>query len=97
MIGKVKSFSLSGLEGFPVEVEVDLDNGLPRYDLVGLPDTAIKESKERVESAIKNSAFLFPCKRITINLAPATTRKEGPSFDLAIAISILNILTIEQG
>ena len=89
MVGIVKSFALSGLEGFPVEVEVDLNSGLPKYDLVGLPDKAIKESKERVQSAIKNSAFMFPIKKITINLAPANMPKEGPYFDLAIAISIL--------
>ena len=89
MVGVVKSFGLSGLDGFPIEVEVDINNGLPKYDLVGLPDTALKESKERVQSAIKNSTYIFPAKKITINLAPANTKKEGPAFDLAIAISIL--------
>ncbi|MCR5553732.1 MAG: YifB family Mg chelatase-like AAA ATPase [bacterium] len=89
MVGIVKSFALDGLKGFPVEVEVDLNSGLPKYDLVGLPDKAIKESKERVQSAIKNSAFMFPIKKITINLAPANIQKEGAGFDLAIAISIL--------
>lgn len=89
MIGIVKSFGLNGLEGYPVDVEVDLNNGLPKYDIVGLPDTSVKESKERVQSAIKNSGVMFPVKKITINLAPANTKKEGPSFDLAIAISIL--------
>ena len=89
MVGLVSSFGLNGLEGYLVEVEVDIKSGLPKYDIVGLPDTAIKESKERVESAIKNSMLAFPSKRITINLAPASTKKEGPIFDLAIAISIL--------
>ena len=89
MVGLVKSFGLNGLDGYPVEVEVDIKSGLPKYDLVGLPDAAVKESKERVESAIKNSLLIFPSKRITINLAPASNKKEGPIFDLAIAVSIL--------
>ena len=89
MVGLVKSYGLNGLEGYPVDVEVDIKSGLPKYDLVGLPDAAVKESKERVESAIKNSLLIFPSKRITINLAPATNKKEGPIFDLAIATSIL--------
>ena len=89
MVGVIKSFGLNGLEGFPVEIEVDINAGLPKYDLVGLPDKAIKESKERVQSAIKNSAYLFPVKKITINLAPANMPKEGPYFDLGIAASIM--------
>lgn len=89
MLAVVKSFGLEGLNGYKVEVEVDVNQGLPKYDVVGLPDTAVKESKERVRSAIKNSGFNFPTNRITVNLAPANKRKEGPSFDLAIAISIL--------
>ena len=89
MLAKVKSYGLSGLVGYSVDVEVDINMGLPGYDVVGLPDTAVKESKERVRSAIKNSLFVFPKHKITVNLAPANTKKEGPSFDLAIAISIL--------
>ena len=89
MVGVVKSFGLNGLNGFAVEVEADVKAGLPNYDLVGLPDKAVKESKERVQSALNNSAYIFPAKKITLNLAPANVQKEGPSFDLAIAISIL--------
>lgn len=89
MLAVVKSFGLMGLSGFKVEVEVDVNLGMPKYDIVGLPDTAVKESKERVRSAIKNSGYNFPVHRITVNLAPANKKKEGPSFDLAIAISIL--------
>lgn len=89
MLAVVKSFGLMGLSGFKVDVEVDVNLGMPKYDIVGLPDTAVKESKERVRSAIKNSGYNFPVHRITVNLAPANKKKEGPSFDLAIAISIL--------
>lgn len=89
MLAVIKSYGLMGLSGFRVDVEVDINQGLPKYDIVGLPDTAVKESKERVRSAIKNSGYNFPAHRITVNLAPANKKKEGPSFDLAIAISIL--------
>lgn len=89
MFAKLKSFGLSGIIGYRVDVEVDLNKGLPRYDIVGLPDTAGKESKERVRSAIKNSGFTFPMNKITINLAPATTKKEGANYDVSIAVGIL--------
>ncbi len=89
MLSKVNSFGLSGLDGYKVEVEVDVSQGLPRYDIVGLPDTSVKESKERVRSAIKNSGFKFPEYRITVNLAPASNKKEGPAFDLPIAVALL--------
>ena len=89
MIAKVQSYALSGLEGVPVTVETDISKGLPAYEMVGLPDTAVKESKERVKSAIRNSALDFPAHRITINFAPAYVKKEGSSFDLAVAISLL--------
>ncbi|WP_079547480.1 YifB family Mg chelatase-like AAA ATPase [Christensenella massiliensis] len=89
MLAKVLSFGLQGLEGYPVLVEADVYNGLPAYELVGLPDTAVKESKERVRSAIKNSGFEYPAKRITVNLAPADMKKEGPLYDLAIAVGLL--------
>lgn len=89
MLAKVLSFGLNGIEGYPVLVETDVYNGLPAYELVGLGDTAIKESKERVRSAIKNSGFEYPAKRITINLAPADLKKEGPLYDLAIALGLL--------
>lgn len=89
MLSKVTGFALIGLEGVPVEVETDINKGMVSYDLVGLPDAAVKESKERVRSAIKNSAFNFPVNKITINLAPADIKKEGSHFDLPLAISIL--------
>ena len=89
MFSKVISFALSGLEGVPVEVETDINKGMVSYELVGLPDAAVKESKERVRSAVKNSALRFPVSRITVNLAPADIRKEGSHYDLPIAVSIL--------
>ena len=90
MLAKILSYGLIGISGYKVEVEVDINNGLPGYDVVGLADTAIKESKERVKSAIKNTPFLdFPKYKITINLAPADTKKEGAYYDLPIAIGIL--------
>lgn len=89
MYSKINTCVLQGLNGFVVEVESDLSRGLPVFNIVGLPDTAIKESKERVRTAIKNSGYEFPLNRITINLAPANLKKEGSQMDLAIAIGIL--------
>ena len=89
MIAKVNGFTLIGLDGVAIEVEVDINNGLPAFDIVGLADTAVKESKERVRSAIKNSGRNMPIKHITVNLAPAGVKKEGSALDLAIAIGIL--------
>ena len=89
MIAKVQSYALQGLEGVPVTVETDISRGIPSYEIVGLPDAAVKESKERVRSALKNSALDFPTHRITVNLAPAYVRKEGSSFDLPVAVSLL--------
>ena len=89
MIAKVQSYALSGLEGVPVTVETDVSRGLPSYDIVGLPDAAVKESKERVRSAVKNSAFPFPTHKVTVNLAPAYVKKEGTALDLPVAISLL--------
>ena len=89
MIAKVQSYALQGLEGVAVTVETDVSKGLPAYELVGLPDAAVKESKERVRSAIKNSALPFPTHKITINLAPAYVRKEGTALDLPVAVSLL--------
>lgn len=89
MLSTVKSYALCGLEGVPVEVETDVNKGMVAFDLVGLPDAAVKESKERVRSAIKNSALRFPINKITINLAPADVKKEGAQYDLPLAISIL--------
>lgn len=89
MLSKIFSFGLKGIEGFEVDVETDISAGLPRFDIVGLADTAVKESKERVRSAIKNSGYEYPVKKITINLAPADMKKEGPIYDLPIAIGVL--------
>src|SRR5437588_2804588 len=89
MLAKAQSCAVIGLEGAIVEVEVDLSNGLAAFQIVGLPDAAVNEAKDRVRSAIKNSGCLFPYKRITVNLAPADLRKEGPAYDLPIAIGIL--------
>ena len=89
MLAKVVSCAVVGLEGALVDVEVDTDRGLPSLTLVGLPDTAVQESKDRVRTAIKNAGARFPNKRVTINLAPADLRKEGPAYDLPIAIGAL--------
>jgi len=89
MLGKVISFGLKGIDGYKVEVECDLNKGLPKFEMVGLPDASVKESKERVTSAIKNSGFPFPNHKITVNLAPASTKKEGSQYDLAIACGLL--------
>jgi magnesium chelatase family protein len=85
----VPTLALQGLDGYPVMVEVDIANGLPSFDVVGLPDPAVREARNRVRAAIRNSGFHFPARRITVNLAPADVRKEGPGFDLAIAAGIL--------
>ncbi|HEY8390287.1 MAG TPA: YifB family Mg chelatase-like AAA ATPase [Clostridia bacterium] len=89
MLAKVKSFTLSGINGYPVDVEVDINNGLPGYETVGLAETAVKESRERVRSGIKNSGYLFPASRITVNLAPADIKKLAPVFDLPVSLGIL--------
>lgn len=89
MFSKINSFSLMGLNGLKIDVEVDTNLGNPSYDIVGLPDVAVKESKERVRSAIKNSGFNFPVHKITVNLAPANVKKAGPLFDLPISLAIL--------
>lgn len=85
----INSAAVSGITGFIVSVEIDITRGLPSFNMVGLADTAVRESKERVRSAILNSNFTFPVKRMTVNLAPANLKKEGSSFDLPIAIGIL--------
>ena len=89
MLSVHKSTALSGIDGYIVEVETDISKGLPAFDIVGLPDTAVKESKERIRAAIKNSGLIFPAKRITVNLAPADMKKEGPAFDLPIAVGVV--------
>lgn len=90
MLSKIKTCVLYGLEGYEVDVETDLSGGLPNFNIVGLPDISIKESKERVRSAIKNCRFEFPVSRITVNLAPANLKKEGSQIDLPIAVGILS-------
>ena len=89
MISVLKSTALCGLDGYIVDVETDISNGMPGFDIVGLPDAAVKESKERIRAAVKNSGLAFPSKRITVNLAPADIKKEGAHFDLPIALGIL--------
>ncbi len=89
MFAQVHSFGLWGLEAYPISIEVDVAGGLPAIAIVGLPDNAVKESKERIRSAVKNSGFQFPLERITVNLSPGDTKKEGPAFDLGIALGLL--------
>lgn len=89
MISNIKTISLNGIDGNLVEVQTDITGGLPNFEIVGLPDTSVRESKERIRSAIKNSGIDFPSRKIVINLAPASTKKEGTSYDLPIAIGIL--------
>ncbi len=89
MLARVFSCALIGLEGVVLEVEVDTGGGLPKMIIVGLPDAAVKESCERVQSAVKNSGMYYPRKKITVNLAPASVRKEGPVYDLPIAVGVL--------
>jgi len=89
VLAKVMSSAVLGVDAYPVEVEIDIANGLPSFVTVGLPETAVRESKERVKAAIKNSGYAFPDDRITVNLAPAHVKKEGTGFDLPIAVGIL--------
>ena len=89
MLSKVKSMALQGLDGYLIDVQVDVSNSMPSWEIVGLPDTSVKEAKERVKTAIKNSGYELLSKKIVINLAPADTKKEGSVFDLPIAIGIL--------
>ena len=89
MYAKTFGETVCGINGEGIIVEVDISNGLPGFDIVGLPDTAVKESRERVRAALKNSGLMFPMTRITVNLAPADLRKDGSSLDLPIAVGIL--------
>ena len=89
MLSRINSCGLMGIDGFQVFVETDISNGMPIFEVVGLPDTAVREAKERVRAAIKNTGFVFPAKRIITNLAPASQKKGGSSYDLPITISIL--------
>lgn len=89
MVSQVYSMGLYGMDAFPVEVEADLSQGLPLFELVGLPDAAVKESRDRVRAAMKNCGYEFPVSRITVNLAPADKRKEGPIYDLPLLIALM--------
>ncbi|MDF2612507.1 MAG: Mg chelatase, subunit ChlI [Clostridia bacterium] len=89
MFCKLNSYSLNGVDTIHVDVEIDICDGLPGFEIVGLPDSAVKESRERVKSAIKNSGYKFPIRKITVNLAPADVKKEGSIYDLPIALGIL--------
>ena len=90
MLSQIYSCGLMGIDGFPVCVQTDISNGMVTFEIVGLPDTTVKEAKERVRSAIKNTGLRFPAKRVIVNLAPANKRKEGSGYDLPITVSILN-------
>lgn len=97
MLSFISSCGLSGIDGFAVSVEVNLAHGMPMFEIVGLPDASVKESRERVRAAIKNSGYSFPAERLTVNLAPADLKKEGPAFDLPIALGMLACMgLIEQ-
>ena len=89
MFAKVFSIGLQGIDGYKVTVEADISGGLPKFEIVGLPDAAVKESKERVRAALKNNQYTYPVSHITINLAPADTKKEGPIYDLPMLVGIL--------
>src|SRR4030081_1457995 len=89
MLACLRTAAVFGVDACPVHVEVDVSFGLPAFTMVGLPDTSVRESRDRVRSAIRNSGFEFPPHRITVNLAPADVRKAGASFDLPIALGIL--------
>ena len=89
MLAKTRSCAVVGLDGKVVEVEVDISPGLPAFHIVGLPDTAVQESRERVRAAIRNSGVEFPMRRIAASLAPADLKKSGPAYDLPIAVAIL--------
>lgn len=89
MFSSVKSIGIFGIDTYMLQIEADVSGGLPSFDIVGLPDTSVKESRDRVRAAIKNSGFKFPTGRITVNLAPADKRKEGAIYDLPIMLAIL--------
>ncbi len=97
MLSITKSMALHGLEGFLIDVQVDISAGMPTWDIVGLPDTSVKEAKERVRTAIKNSGYELFSRKIVVNLAPADIKKEGSIFDLPIAVGILTSLDIIYG
>src|ERR687893_2711722 len=89
MLARLESAAVLGVDAYPVHVEVDVGLGLPFFRMVGLPDASVRESRDRVKAAIRNSGFEFPAHRVTINLAPADVRKAGSAFDLPIALGVL--------
>lgn len=89
MVSQIFSMGLYGMDAFPVQVEADLSTGLPAFEVVGLPDAAVKESRNRVRAAMKNCGYDFPVSRITVNLAPADKRKEGPIYDLPLLMALM--------
>ena len=89
MLARTLGYGLSGVNGFAVNVEVYAATGMPALEIIGLPDTSVKESRDRVSAAIRNAGFSMPISRLTINLAPADLKKEGPAFDLPIAVGVL--------
>ena len=89
MVVKCNSLGLFGMNTYAIEIEADLSRGMAAFDIVGLPDTAVKESRDRVRSAMKNCGFEFPNSRLILNLAPADIKKEGPLYDLPILITVL--------
>ena len=89
MFASVQSLGLFGIDGFPVTTEADISQGLPSFELVGLPDAAVRESRDRVRAVIKNTGFTYPVSRITVNLAPADVKKEGSVYDLPLLLAIL--------
>lgn len=91
MVVKCNSFGINGMDGYKVEVEASMQGGLPAFDLLGLPDLAVKESKDRVKSALVNCGFKLPSSHITVNLAPADIKKEGPIYDLPIMVALLKL------
>ena len=98
-LAQIKSMSLVGIDGYLINVQVDISSGLPSWDIVGLPDASIKESKQRVRAALKNIGYSLPSRKIVINLAPANIKKEGAFFDLPIALGILcafNVISKQQ-
>lgn len=97
MLSIIKSMALHGLEGFLIDVQVDVSSGLPEWSIVGLPDASVKEAKERVKTAIKNSGYELLSRKIIVNLAPADIKKEGAIYDLPIAVGILTSINIIYG
>ena len=89
MFSRIKSVGIFGMDTYMIEVEADISTGLPAFDIVGLPDTTVKESRDRIRAAIKNCGFKFPLGRITVNLAPADRKKEGSVYDLPVLLAIL--------